>query len=405
MAKWTVKGTVDNEPKSKKETEQAVLDKAVEKGEIDPQSAGKESDETPKINLDAVQKQSTDEVPVRDESGTSKEIQKENKEEKVEEPTGEDKQEESPIEIIKEEKAEEGTPQPKVDTNAAKVNEIPEQKEKAPEPKLPEDIDKLVKFMDDTGGSLEDYVNMNRDVSTLSDAELLRQYYSQAKPWDSKEISEYMEDNFTYDEETEEPKEIRAKKRAYKEELHNARKFFTSHKEKYYTDLKLNRQKEIPEDYVNAYNAYNEYQQGQESSKQLNQIFLERTDNIFNDTFKGFDFQVGDNKYRYKVNNVNETKRVQSDISNFIKPFMNDKGEIGNVAGYHKALFAARNADRIAQHFYEQGRADALTQNAKEAKNIDMSPRQEGVIETKAGQKFKVVSGDSSSKLRIKLKQ
>ena len=405
MAKWTVKGTVDNEPKSKKETEQAVLDKAVEKGEIDPQSAGKESDETPKINLDAVQKQSTDEVPVRNESGTSEEVQKENKEKKVEEPAGEDKQEESPIEIIKEEKIEEGTSQPKVDTNAAKVNEIPEQKEKAPEQKLPEDIDKLVKFMDDTGGSLEDYVNMNRDVSTLSDAELLRQYYSQAKPWDSKEISEYMEDNFTYDEETEEPKEIRAKKRAYKEELHNARKFFTNHKEKYYTDLKLNRQKEIPEDYVNAYNAYNEYQQGQESSKQLNQIFLERTDNIFNDAFKGFDFQVGDNKYRYKVNNVNETKRMQSDISNFIKPFMNDKGEIGNVAGYHKALFAARNADRIAQHFYEQGRADALTQNAKEAKNIDMSPRQEGVIETKAGQKFKVVSGDSSSKLRIKLKQ
>jgi hypothetical protein len=405
MAKWTVKGAVDNEPKSKKETEQAVLDKAVEKGEIDPQQAGKESDETPKINLDAVQKQSTDEVPVRDEPGTSEEVQKENKEKKVEEPAGEDKQEESPIEIIKEEKIEEGTSQPKVDTNATKVNEIPEQKEKAPEQKLPENIDKLVKFMDDTGGSLEDYVNMNRDVSTLSDAELLRQYYSQAKPWDSKEISEYMEDNFTYDEETEEPKEIRAKKRAYKEELHNARKFFTSHKEKYYTDLKLNRQKEIPEDYVNAYNAYNEYQQGQESSKQLNQIFLERTDNIFNDTFKGFDFQVGDNKYRYKVNNVNETKRMQSDISNFIKPFMNDKGEIGNVAGYHKALFAARNADRIAQHFYEQGRADALTQNAKEAKNIDMSPRQEGVIETKAGQKFRVVSGDSSSKLRIKLKQ
>ena len=369
MAKWTIKGTADSEPKSKKETEQAILDKAVEKGEIDPQSAGKESDETPKINLDAVQKQSADEVPVRDEPGTSEEVQEGNKKE-VEEPTGENKQEESPIEIIKE-----------------------------------EDIDKLVKFMDDTGGSLEDYVNMNRDVSTLSDAELLRQYYSQAKPWDSQEISEYMEDNFTYDEETEEPKEIRAKKRAYKEELHNARNFFTSHKEKYYADLKLSRKNEIPEDYVNAYDAYNEYQRGQESNKQLNQVFLERTDNVFGESFKGFDFQVGDNKYRYKVNNAAETKKMQSDISNFIKPFMNDKGEIGNVAGYHKALFAARNADKIAQHFYEQGRADALTQSAKDAKNIDMNPRQEGVIQTKAGQKFKVVSGDSSSKLRIKLKQ
>lgn len=404
MAKWTVKGTADSEPKSKKETEQAILDKAVEKGEIDPQSAGKESDETPKINLDAVQKQSADEISVRDESGTSEEVQKENQKE-VEEPAGEDKQEESPIEIIKEDEVVEKAEGPKIDENASKVNEIPEAKEKAPEQKLPEDIDKLVKFMDDTGGSLEDYVNMNRDVSTLSDAELLRQYYSQAKPWDSKEISEYMEDNFTYDEETEEPKEIRAKKRAYKEELHNARNFFTSHKEKYYADLKLSRKNEIPEDYVNAYDAYNEYQRGQESNRQLNQVFLERTDNVFGESFKGFDFQVGDNKYRYKVNNTAETKKMQSDISNFIKPFMNDKGEIGNVAGYHKALFAARNADKIAQHFYEQGRADALTQSAKDAKNIDMDPRQEGVIQTKAGQKFKVVSGDSSSKLRIKLKQ
>lgn len=405
MAKWTVKGVIDDEPKTKQETEQAVLDKAVEKGEIEPEAAGKESEETPKIDLDAVQKQSTDEVPVRDEPTTSEKVQEENIENKDEDTSGETQEDESPIEIVNEEETPQVNDQPKVDQRAAEINEQPQPVEQTPQVELPENIDKLIKFMDETGGTLEDYVNMNRDVSDLSDGELLRQYYSQSKPWDSQEINEYMEDNFSYDEEEDEPRDIRSKKRAFKEELHNARKFFNNHKEKYYADLKLNRQKEIPQDYQEAYNAYGEYTKEQELNKQLNQVFLEKTDGVFNDDFRGFDFQVGDNKYRYKVNNVNETKRLQSDISNFIKPFMNDKGEIGNVTGYHKALFAARNADKLAQHFYEQGRADALKQNAKDAKNIDMTPRQEGTIQTKTGQKFKVVSGDSSSKLRIKLKQ
>jgi len=404
MAEWKIKGVVEDEPKTKQQTEQAVLDKAVEKGEIEPEAAGQNAEETPKINLDAVQEQSADEIPVRDESESSKEVQKENVETQDENSTGESKEEESPIEIINEEEAPIDN-QPKVDERAAVVNEKPQPEEVTPQIELPENIDKLIKFMDDTGGSLEDYVNMNRDVSQLSDGELLRQYYSQSKPWDLQEINEYMEDNFSYSEEEDDQRDIRAKKRAFKEELYNARSFFKNHKEKYYADLKLSRQQEIPEDYKTAYKQYGQYTKEQELSKQLNQVFLERTDTVFNDNFRGFDFQVGDNKYRYKVNNVNETKRLQSDISNFIKPFMNNKGEIENVSGYHKALFAARNADKIAQHFYEQGRADALKQSAKEAKNIDMTPRQEGTIQTKTGQKFKVVSGDSSSKLRIKLKQ
>lgn len=405
MAEWKIKGVVEDEPKTKQQTEQAVLDKAVEKGEIEPEAAGQNAEETPKINLDAVQKQSTDEVPVRDESKPSEEVQEENVEAQDENSTGEDQENESPIEIINEEEPAKVADQPKVDERAAAVNEKPQPVEGTPQVELPEGIDKLIKFMDDTGGSLEDYVNMNRDVSELSEGELLRQYYSQSKPWDLQEINEYMEDNFSYSEEEDDQRDIRAKKRAFKEEIHNAKSFFKNHKEKYYADLKLSRQKEIPEDYKIAYKEYGQYTKEQELNKQLNQVFLERTDNVFNDDFRGFDFQVGDNKYRYKVNNVNETKRLQSDISNFIKPFMNDKGEIGNASGYHKALFAARNADKIAQHFYEQGRADALKQSAKEAKNIDMTPRQEGTIQTKTGQKFKVVSGDSSSKLRIKLKQ
>ena len=402
MAKWTVKGIVDDEPKSKQETEQAVLDKAVEKGDIEPESAGQEP-EVPKINLDelnktenAVQERKTEEVPVVDKSETSEEVV----EEVQEQPN------ESPLELVQDEEPEkEVTEQPKVDKKAADVNKQPEPVQQTEQVQLPDGVDKLLKFIEDTGGSLEDYVKMNRDVSQLPDGEVLREYYAQSKPWDQTDINEYMEDQFTFDEELDDPRDIRAKKRAFKEELYNARKFFETNKEKYYADLKLRRTQEIPQEYQEAYSNYNNYKQELDANQQLSKVFLDRTEKVFSDDFKGFDFQVGDNKFRYKVANVSETKKMQADISNFVKPYMNDKGEISDAKGYHKALFAARNADKLAQHFYEQGRADALRTSAKEAKNINMDPRQEGAIKTSTGQKFKVVSGDSSSKLKIKLKQ
>ena len=401
MAKWTVKGIVEDEPKTKQETEQAVLDQAVEKGEIEPQSAGQEP-EVPKINLDelnktedAVQERKTEEVPVGDEPATSEEVV-----EKVQE-----QPDESPLELVQdEEEAQVADNQPKVDQRAADINAPSEPVQETPQVNLPENVEKLVQFMEETGGSVEDYVRLNKDVSELPEGDLLREYYSQSKPWDSTDINEYMEDQFSFDED-DDPREIRAKKRAFKEELYNARKFFETNKEKYYADLKLSRKQEIPSEYQKAYETYNTLKQEQESNTQLNNLFLERTNKVFSDNFKGFDFQVGDNKFRYKVTNVAETKETQSDISNFIKPYLNDKGEISDAKGYHKALFTARNADKLAQHFYEQGRADALKQSAKEAKNINMDPRQEGVVKTSTGQKFKVVSGDSSSKLKIKLKQ
>lgn len=398
MAKWEIKGVVDDEPKTAQETEQAVLDNAVEKGDITPEAAGQETEEVLKINLDkptenAVQERETEKVSVGEEPGDSKEVDEEVRVET----------EESPIELVQEEAQEEVTNQPNVDQKAAEVNKKPEPVQEQPQAQLPEGVEKLVQFMDETGGSLEDYVRLNKDVSELPDGDVLREYYSQSKPWDSTEINEYMADNFSFDEDVDSEKEIRAKKRAFKEELYNARKFFETNKEKYYADLKLSRKQEIPKEYQEAYETYNTLKQEQELSEQLTQTFLEKTDSVFNDDFKGFDFQVGDNKYRYKVQNITETKKNQSSIENFVKPFLNENGQMADAAGYHKALFTARNADKLAQHFYEQGRADALRQSAKEAKNISMDPRKEGTIQTQSGQKFKVVSGDSSSKLKIKL--
>ena len=408
MAEWKIKGAAEDvEQKSAQEQEQAVLDKAVEEGKIEPEAAGKEADEVPKINLDELnkkedtaQEQEAEEVPVEDVPKENKEAeQKPQKQAEAEETEKQD----SPLELIKDEEEVVEADQPKVDERAAKVNEQPKPAE--PEVVLPENVDKLVKFMEETGGSVEDFVLLNRDLSKYNDGDLLREYYKQSKPWDTQEISEYMEDNFSYNEEEDEPREIRAKKRAFKEELFNAKKFLEGNKEKYYADLKLKKQTDIPQEYQEALEYYNTYQQNAESSKQLTESFLQKTDSVFSQDFKGFDFQVGDNKYRYKVNNINDTKTQQSDINNFVKQFLGDDGQINDAKGYHKALFTARNADKLAEHFYEQGRADALRQSAKEAKNINMDPRQEGVIKTASGQKFKVVSGDSSSKLRMKLRQ
>jgi hypothetical protein len=176
-------------------------------------------------------------------------------------------------------------------------------------------------------------------------------------------------------------------------------------KEKYYADIKLNKQNDIPQEYQQAFSAQTEYQKSAESTKKATESFLQKTSDVFNEDFKGFDFQVGSDKYRFKVGNPAEVKTQQSDINNFVGDFLGEDGQINNAKGYHKALFAARNADKLAEHFYEQGRADALRNSAKEAKNINMDPRQQGVVKTSAGQKFKVVSGDSSSKLKMKLRK
>ena len=389
MSEWKVKGAVDaEESKSAQEQEQAVLDKAVEEGDISPESAGKNEDEVPVINLDEINK------PIEEEQDAPEQTEKE-----VETtPKEETEVEDTPLELVTEDEEEPvTTDSPKVDQQIAAANE-------KPQIELPENVDKLVKFMQETGGTVEDYVNLNRDISAYEDGDVLREYYKQAKPWDSQDIQEYMEDQFTYDDD-DDPREIRSKKRAFKEELYNAKEYLKGNKEKYYADLKLRKQNDIPQEYQEALKYYGDYKQSAESNKQHTQVFLQKTDKVFSESFKGFDFQVGDNKYRYKVPNISETKNQQSDINNFVNKFVGDDGTISDAKGYHKALFAARNADKIAEHFYEQGRADALRNSAKEAKNINMDPRKEGVVKTNSGQKFKVVSGDSSSKLRMKLKQ
>ena len=258
--------------------------------------------------------------------------------------------------------------------------------------------------MEDTGGSLEDYVSLNRDVTKMDNTTLLREYYKSTKPHlDADDVDFLFNKNFAYDEEADDPSDIKAKQLAYKEELYNAQQYFNKAKDKYYADLKLRKQQDIDPQYVKAMEYYNNSQQQSEEYNNLQKQFIEKTNKVFNDNFKGFDFKVGENKYRFKVDNTEKVKQYQSDISNFINEFLGDDGAVNDAAGYHKALFAAKNADKIANHFYEQGRADAIKDAAKDAKNINMDPRADNsIIKTKQGDKIRVVSGNSSDKLRIK---
>jgi len=307
------------------------------------------------------------------------------------------------LEEITEEEVEEQTEQLTEDIAEA----VAEQKDTGVD--LPENIQKAVDFMNDTGGSLEDYVKLNTDYSSLNETQLLREYYENTRPHlDKEEIDFLMEDNFAYDEELDEERDIRKKKIAHKEELAKAKNHLDGLKSKYYEEIKagskLNPEQQKAVEFFNRYNK--EQEETTELAKNQKNVFLERTNKVFNNDFKGFDYQVGDKKYRFNVKNAEEVKTNQSDINNFIKKFLNEKNEMSDAPGYHKSLFTAMNPDAVAKHFYEQGKADAVKDSMAKTKNVNMDPR--GVHENTTapnGWTVRSVNGVDSSKLRVKIRK
>ena len=357
---------------------------------------------------DAVQEQSTDEVSSSNESETISEVQEKNEQETNEESTGqekgEEKVEEQPVlEEVKEE--EEKQVQEKTEELTEEVKEaVEEQKQTGIE--LPENIQKVVDFMKETGGSLEDYVRLNQDYSSLDDKTLLLEYYKQTKPHlNNDEINFLMEDSFSYDEEEDEERDVKRKKLAFKEQVANAKVHLDGQKSKYYEEIKMG-SKLAPEqqkaiDFFNRYNK--ETEESKKVAEQQKSVFLNKTNEVFNDQFKGFEYDVGDKKYRFNVKEANKVKETQSDINNFVKKFLNKKNEVEDARGYHKSLFTAMNADTIAKHFYEQGKADAIKDSVTKSKNINMSSRQSfGEVEA-GGVKVRVL-GDDSASFKFKLK-
>ena len=367
------------------------------------------------FSKDAVQEQSTDEVPVRDESEASTEVPVENVETTVEEPTGESAveaaepvQENEPVETpvlqeITDEQVEEAADELQEEVGEA----IAEAAETGM--KLPENIQKVVDFMNDTGGTLEDYVRLNTDYSTLNEDQLLREYYQSTNPnLDNEDVNFLLEDQFSFEEDIDDERDIRRKKLARKQALAEAKNHLEGLKSKYYNEIKMgSRLTSEQQKAVEFFNRYNkESEETAKIAEQQKARFKSESAKVFNDKFEGFDFSVGEKKYRFNVKDAAKVSETQGDINNFIKKFLNEKGEMQDARGYHKSLFTAMNADQVAQHFYEQGRSDALKDSVAKSKNVDMGSR--GVHEsvtTSNGMQFRVLNpSEGSSKLKVKLK-
>ena len=259
--------------------------------------------------------------------------------------------------------------------------------------------------MEETGGTLEDYVRLNRDYSKLNNEQLLREYYKNTRPHLSyDEVNFLMEDNFKIDEDVDEEREVKKKNLAFKEEVGKAKSYLNELKSKYYDEIKL--RSNVNADQQKAIDFFNRYNEDQKTLSKQREVFQKVTKDAFTDEFKGFDFKVGDKKFRYGVKNPNEIVEKQTDITSFVKTFLDDKGMLVDPQGYHKAIYAARNSDTIAKHFYEQGKADATKDLVAKTKNLSNEPRKEtsGDIFVK-GIKVKAISGTDTSKLRIKTRK
>ena len=339
----------------------------------------------------------------KEETKTEPEVVEETKVEevKVEQPVVEEtKTEESPI--IEEIKVEETDKEVKQTEEV--VEEIKEEVKENPQIELPENIEKLVDFMKNTGGTVEDYVKLNKDYSKLNGEQLLKEYYSVSKPHlNSEEIEFLMDDNFAWDEDEEE-RVVKKKKLAYKEEIAKAKSFLNSSKEKYYEEIKL--KPSVSKEQKKANDFFNRYNEEQKVIQQRHESFTNNTKKLFANEFKGFEYNVGEKAFRYNVNNKNDVAQNQSDLNNFVGKFLDKKGEIEDYRGYHKALYTANNADKIAKHFYEQGKTDAIRDVNAKSKNITNEIRATSSGEMFInGLKIKAISGVDSSKLKIKTKK
>ena len=344
----------------------------------------------------------------------SKPVEETKTEEAIEETPVEEVIEETPVEEAKEEVpvVEEITDEEVKE----QVEEITEQVEEAITETettgklIPENIQKLMQFMEETGGDLGDYVKLNQDYSELDNNALLKEYYKQTKPHlDSEEIDFLMEDYFAFDEDVDEERDVKRKKLALKEQVAQAKQHLDGAKSKYYEDIKhgskLTSEQKEAIDFFNRHNK--ESKENEEIAKDQLNAFENKTNEVFNDKFKGFEYNIGEKKFRFNVKDANKIKDQQSNIENFVGKFLDKKNRLLDAKGYHKSLYTAMNADSIANHFYEQGKADALKDSVAKSKNISMDPRQQhsGEVNT-SGMKFKVLGEDSNDfKFKIKNKK
>jgi len=387
-----------------KTTEENVPQEGDFKIKKKPRKFSNKKVENNKIDLSVDKKDTTiessiDNVEDNKKTENTTEVEKSVSKPPVQELDKEKKQEEidSPIQEITEEEVKSETKEVEKELKEAVRDE------KVLGKQLPENIEKLVSFMEETGGNVEDYVRLNADYTKVDDVALLKEFYKTSKPHlNTEEIEFLLNDEFSYNEEEDDEKTIRKRKLAIKEEVAKARNFLEDTKSKYYDEIKL--RSNVTQEQKKATDFFNRYKDEQEKSMKTRQEFIDNTNKFFQEDFKGFDFNLGDKKVRYNVNNKEELLSSQSDISNFLGMFLDGDGKVTDYNKYHKSLFAAKNIDTIANHFYEQGKADAVKNVAANSRNINANPRTSQPDDSiyLNGFKVKAVNGANSSKLKIK---
>ena len=395
-----------------KKKKEKVVEKATEDNVVKvdlSKKETKEDDNIIKVDLSKPPTPKKDEVAEEvkkdnaDDGGVVELVEDANTTEKQEEvqPEAETQEEQPALEEVTEEEVQEQT-----EELAEEVTEAIEQAQETGKA-IPENLQKVVDFMEETGGTLEDYVRLNQDYSSYDDVTVLREYYKQTKSHlTDDEISFLIEDSFSYDEEEDEEREIKKKKIALKEQVANAKSHLDGQKSKYYEEVKAGSR--LTSEQQKAVNFFNRYNKESEENKKIadkqTNTFKLKTQQVFNDKFKGFEYDVGDKKYRFNVKNAGEIKETQSDINNFVKKFLNENNEMSDAKGYHKSLYTAMNPDAIAKHFYEQGKADAMKDSVAKAKNVSMDPRQSFSNDNTSGPKVRVLNDDTSPNFKFKIK-
>jgi len=276
---------------------------------------------------------------------------------------------------------------------------------------LPEDVKAYFEYNQKTGRGMGDYIKLSRDFDAMDDDQLLSEYLIASGEATDAEDVEFMMDDFSYDEDLDDEKDIKKAKLAKKKTIVKAKKFFNEQKEMYKEPLESSTAS-ISDEQREALEAYNQYVEQaktqEEELKRKRDWFIKKTDEVFNPEFKGFDFKVGEDKTLtfLPTKNVDELKKANSDSSSFVKKFINESGLLEDANGYHRALAIASNPERFAKFFYEQGMSDATEGVARKMKNINMSERNTPqVSRSKDGLQIRSISAPSSRGLTIKSKK
>ena len=272
---------------------------------------------------------------------------------------------------------------------------------------LPEEVSAYLKYKKETGRGIEDFYKLQKDFDVMEDDQLLATYYEDIEDGlDALDIQDLIEEKFSFDEELDEVRDIKKRKLAKKRELAKAKKYFNDQKDKYKIPLESSGGglSDKDREKFNAYKSYiDESNTVQEVQKKKYDWFLKKTDEVFNNEFKGFEFNVGDKNFTYKPGDASELKNVQKDVNNFVNKYMDNEGLINDAKGYHKALSIAMNPEKYAKFFYEQGMTDAVDNVSKKSKNIDMDVRQASQSVSKDGLKIRAVGNtDSGRGLKIR---